>query len=122
MLYFITGGACSGKSVAAKNIERELLKSEVCPSVTVADDYSKKIRELLCEGRDAAALTEMMLSGYQGDDKLLIIVCDELGCGLVPIDEFERRYREINGRIACTLAQKADRVYRMISGLAQRIK
>lgn len=51
-----------------------------------------------------------------------IIICDEVGSGIVPVDTFEREYRERVGRILIGIAAKADEVYRVICGIGQRIK
>ena len=39
-----------------------------------------------------------------------ILVTDEIGYGIVPIDPFEREYREETGRICCLLAEKSEEV------------
>ena len=52
----------------------------------------------------------------------IIIVCDEIGCGLVPVDAFEREYREAVGRILSALAGEAERVDRVVCGIGTRIK
>lgn len=51
-----------------------------------------------------------------------IIISDEIGNGIVPIDAFEREYRERTGRILVELADRAEEVERMICGIGQRIK
>ncbi len=51
-----------------------------------------------------------------------IIVIDQIGCGVVPVDENERRLREITGRTCCILAQTADEVYNVMFGLGVKIK
>ncbi|MGN0371423.1 MAG: bifunctional adenosylcobinamide kinase/adenosylcobinamide-phosphate guanylyltransferase [Enterocloster sp.] len=51
-----------------------------------------------------------------------ILVTDEIGCGIVPLEPFERRYREQTGRICCELAKRAEQVWRISCGLGQRIK
>lgn len=51
-----------------------------------------------------------------------ILICDEIGNGIVPVDAFERTYREQTGRILIRLAQKADEVVRVLCGIGQRIK
>lgn len=51
-----------------------------------------------------------------------IIICDEIGNGIVPIDPFERVYRERTGRILIGLAESADEVERIICGIPQKIK
>ena len=52
----------------------------------------------------------------------LIIVCDEVGCGVVPISPQERAWREAVGRLCCTLAAKARRVERIFCGLSMVLK
>lgn len=52
----------------------------------------------------------------------LIIICDEVGSGIVPIEPFEREYRERLGRCLITLAAKAQSVERVFCGIGQKIK
>lgn len=52
----------------------------------------------------------------------LIIISDEIGNGIVPIDRFEREYREKTGRTLIQLASRADEVVRVICGMGQKIK
>lgn len=52
----------------------------------------------------------------------IIIVSDEIGNGIVPIDAFEREYRERTGRILIELAKQAESVERVICGIGQKIK
>ena len=51
-----------------------------------------------------------------------VIICDEVGCGVTPLDRADRAWRERVGRICCALAQKADTVYRVHCGLEVRLK
>lgn len=51
-----------------------------------------------------------------------IIISDEIGNGIVPMDAFEREYRERTGRILVELAKQAEEVERVICGIGQRIK
>ena len=51
-----------------------------------------------------------------------IVISDEIGNGIVPLDSFEREYRERTGRILVKLAEQADEVVRVICGIGQRIK
>lgn len=52
----------------------------------------------------------------------LVIISDEIGNGIVPMDESDRVYREETGRMLVEIAGKAVRVERIICGLAQVIK
>ena len=51
-----------------------------------------------------------------------IIISDEIGNGIVPIDAFEREYRERTGRMLIELASGAEEVERVICGIGQKIK
>lgn len=51
-----------------------------------------------------------------------IVISDEVGNGIVPIEPFEREYRERLGRILIRLAQRAEEVERVVCGLGQKIK
>lgn len=65
---------------------------------------------------------------YQIVDKLIdennncIVISTEIGCGLVPIDQFEREYREIVGRMCCKIAKSSSKVYRVQCGIATKIQ
>ncbi len=51
-----------------------------------------------------------------------VVICDEVGLGLVPIDQAGREYRELVGRVCCDMAAKADAVWRVFCGLGQQLK
>lgn len=51
-----------------------------------------------------------------------IVICDELGCGVVPLERSERDWREHTGRLCCDLAAKAQRVDRIFCGIAMQLK
>ena len=52
----------------------------------------------------------------------IIIVTNELGCGIVPLDAFDRKYRETDGRICEALAAYSDEVHRVVCGIGSVIK
>ena len=51
-----------------------------------------------------------------------IVIADEIGCGLVPLDASEREKRERAGRLACMLAERADTVIRVVCGCPQILR
>lgn len=51
-----------------------------------------------------------------------VVICNEVGSGVIPADRAERAGREATGRLCVLLAQKADCVVRMVSGLPMVIK
>ena len=70
---------------------------------------------------DGGCPEEEMIS-FLNDYENCIIICDEIGNGIVPIDKFEREYRERVGRILIQLAKKAEEVERVLCGIGQKIK
>ena len=76
------------------------------------------IRRVLDAKLDPTAELDAFLSVCPDAD----IICDEVGNGVVPIDEEERAYREAVGRATVYLAKKADTVERVVCGLPQKIK
>ena len=51
-----------------------------------------------------------------------VVVCDEIGCGVIPANKSARAHREAVGRLCCSLARQAQQVYRVQCGLAMRLK
>lgn len=51
-----------------------------------------------------------------------ILISDEIGNGIVPIEPLEREYRERVGRILIQLAARAEEVERVICGIGLKIK
>ena len=58
-------------------------------------------------------------------DQLLakeVVVCDEVGSGIIPLSARERQAREATGRLCIRLAQRARRVVRLVCGIPVVIK
>ena len=51
-----------------------------------------------------------------------VVICNEVGCGLVPVQAEQREQRERAGRLCALLAARADRVVRMVCGIPLLIK
>jgi adenosyl cobinamide kinase/adenosyl cobinamide phosphate guanylyltransferase len=51
-----------------------------------------------------------------------VVICNEVGSGVVPIDRAERAAREATGRLCMELADKAEKVIRLCSGIPTVIK
>lgn len=142
----ITGGAYQGKEAFARqlyvpdqngisienpsNVKTEDIKTEHCvladetasvevlQSAAIWNHYHLWVARQLKEDADPWGLTEQILEKNPG-----IIICStELGCGIVPVDAFDREWREVTGRMCCMLAKKADAVYRVNCGIGVRIK
>ena len=52
----------------------------------------------------------------------VVILCNEVGSGVVPMDREERAWRERVGRTCCALAEQAERVERLFCGIPTVLK
>lgn len=50
------------------------------------------------------------------------MISREIGCGVVPMEAFERQWRERHGTFLQQLARKAERVTRVFCGLTEELK
>lgn len=101
-MVLIVGGKSQGKSkFAVDNF----------PQMKLVDNLQDVIREKM----DKAEVLEEI-------EDNAVVVCDEVGCGIVPVERQDREYRELVGEICCELAKRADKVYRVICGMGVVIK
>ncbi len=84
----------------------------------VIDHLHRWIKEMLKAGKEP----EQILFSFLHENRDCIVICDEIGNGIVPIDPLEREYRERTGRILIEIAKQADEVVRVICGIGQKIK
>lgn len=52
----------------------------------------------------------------------VVLVCNEVGCGIVPENALARRFRDLQGRLNQRLAARADRVVLLVAGLPLIVK
>ena len=79
------------------------------------------VKDLLCEGMEESEVQSTILS-WVATHPNTILICDELGNGIVPLEKMERIWREQTGRLMIELAKQAERVERILCGLGQRLK
>lgn len=123
MTILIVGGACQGKGEYAQKAfglnEREILPwNEEREGASCIADLHLRVRACLEKGLTQQEVLEKLLPFCRGK----IVLCDDIFCGVVPLDAMERQWREVTGRLLCLLAQEADTVIRMQCGLPQAIK
>lgn len=63
-----------------------------------------------------------LLAAYEAGSASLIVVSNEVGCGLVPAYPLGRVYRDVLGRAHQRLAARADRVYLVVAGIPLDLK
>ena len=51
-----------------------------------------------------------------------IIICDDITCGVVPVDGETRQWREAVGRCMTLISKNADEVIRVFCGIGTKIK
>ena len=93
--------------------ERQTVSSQV-----IVNHLHRYIREQLRQGTDP----EKKIEDFREEHPDCILICDEIGNGIVPMEAEERIYRERTGRILERLAAQADEVVRVVCGIGQRIK
>jgi adenosylcobinamide kinase/adenosylcobinamide-phosphate guanylyltransferase len=67
-------------------------------------------------------LSRKVLAACRVDDRLIVVVSNEVGMGLVPGDTLSRRYRDLIGRCNQCFAKAADEAIFMVSGLPLTLK
>ena len=80
--------------------------------------FHEFIRREMQAGRETESLAEELIRRNPG----IILVSDEVGYGVVPVDAFDRAYRERVGRICTELAAFSQKVTRVICGAGMVIK
>mgnify|MGYP005766682153 CR=1 FL=1 len=115
------GGRCQGKTayVAAQTgLDPVCCTPAEAMGAPAINCLHLTLRQVVEEGGTGEAFAKALLAHNPG----AVVVCDEIGLGVVPLDPFERRWREETGRALCLLAAAAERVERVICGLGQRLK
>ena len=84
-------------------------------------NFHRFVRRLTEEGKNEEEILKFALSVSEKNPGAIISM-DQVGCGVVPVDSLERRYRERVGRVGQLLAAKSEEVYVVTAGLGRRIK
>ena len=108
-MILITGGSFQGKTEFAvmRFPERERIVH-----------FEEQVRDWIREGLDPICQTERLVKEHPD----CVVVIDEIGSGIVPMNQEERIWREAVGRAGCKIAESAVEVYRVMSGIGIRIK
>lgn len=121
MTVLIIGGAHQGKRALAERLfslcESDFVDGETCSLTDIqatraVDGLHRYTR------RQDDWNAQALLDALQGK----IILCDEIGCGVVPFEKAQDDWREQTGRLLCDLAAQADLVVRVYAGIGQAIK
>ena len=121
----IIGGAYQGKLAFARETF-SLAEEDVFTCSGTEIDFSKPCINALEEftlacirqGADPIAC----LREHRAQWERTIFICQDLFCGVVPIDTELRVWRHTTGLVCQYLSREADRVSRIFCGLEQRLK
>jgi adenosylcobinamide kinase/adenosylcobinamide-phosphate guanylyltransferase len=125
-MIFIFGGRCQGKLQYAKQIFGENLT--VCDlkccdmgeafSADIIINIQDAVKSFILSKENPCAYFKNNIEKLDGK----ILIGNEIGCGIVPIDEFEREWRDETGWIYQFLTSRANRVDRVWAGIGQTLK
>ena len=82
------------------------------------EDYHLLVRDQIQQGIDPCDYLET----HWDDLKDKVIICDDISCGVVPMDPLQRRWREELGRCMGMLSHKAETVVRVFCGIGMKLK
>ena len=124
----IIGGYAQGKLdyvLAKYQLQENMVWDGILPDnaalrdkQVIVNHFHQWVKQRILDG----GCPEEEILSFLDDYKNCIIICDEIGNGIVPIDKFEREYRERVGRIRIELAKRAEEVERVLCGIGQKIK
>ena len=135
LMIFIIGGEHQGKLNYAlsltefknedvidySNMESLKLREIINCNKTVLYNFNILIKELLRVYDDEEIVKEK-INNMIKDCRISVVISNEIGYGIVPMDKFERRYRELTGRICCDIAKESKEVHRVVCGIGTIIK
>ena len=119
-MIFIIGGEHQGKLNYAlsltefknedvidySNMESLKLREIINCNKTVLYNFNILIKELLRVYDDEEIVKEKINNMFKAC-RISVVISNEIGYGIVPMDKFERRYRELTGRICCDIAKES---------------
>ena len=124
-MIMIIGGAYQGKLAFAKKMYPDITWADgaVCGEEELYScggicHFHHYIERMIKAGKPVNDLAEKLING----NPAVILVTDEIGYGIVPVDRMEREYREQTGRVCTELAAYSEKVYRVMCGIGQVIK
>ena len=104
------GGAWQG--------QEELARAEN-PAGELFCDFHETIREaVLAHGQEPRSFARAFCEAHPE----AVVVANEVGAGVVPMEADDRAFREAVGRALCIIAQEAQQVTRCVCGIGVRIK
>ncbi len=128
-MILIIGGAWQGKLdfamelAGAKGRKKQVAEGttdsfDAAVSYPIIHNFHEYIKRILQDGTSV----EDFISILEKDNPEVIIITNEMGCGIVPMDYEDRLWREEAGRASVRIAKSSKEVYRLVCGIATQIK
>lgn len=108
-MILITGGLGAG--------QREYAQTHF-PGMKIVEFGPEQVRQMLQSQQDPVQEAEKLAEAEPD----AVILTQEVGCGIVPMDAFERKWREACGRSGCALAERAESVWMVVCGQGIELK
>jgi len=114
-MILVVGGLASGKREYVQT-SYHFSDQELADAVLDDKPVLFNLQDLVARdpGRSRRLLPELV--------KKRIVICNEVGCGIVPLTPEARATREAVGRLCIILAREAEKVVRLCSGIPTVIK
>lgn len=115
------GGSGHGQSLLAEKetgLKPEPCTAESALTAKAIDHFEEIIKEIVQQEGDAQAFARKLLQ----DNPDVVVVSNEIGYGIHPLERVDRLWREQTGRALCILAEGAESVTRVCCGIGQKIK
>jgi hypothetical protein len=80
-------------------------------------ELDKWILALVKSGIDVDSAVKRFIAGNRD----AIVICNDISCGVVPVDAVQRAWREAVGRALAALAHESDEVVRLFCGIPTRM-
>lgn len=113
-MILIIGGFASGKRSYVKH-EYGFVESDMSDGVVDDRPVLYNLQNLVKTPEAAETLIPALLNKA-------VVICNEVGCGIVPLSREDRMARDATGRLCIALAAHAERVVRLQCGIPTVIK
>lgn len=107
------------------NLSKLLNKKAAVFDILIIDCLTLFVSNLLLKGNSEKGIIKEMnkvLSILKAAKAKSIIVSNEVGLGIVPDNKLSRDFRDVAGKINQSVAQSADEVFFIVSGLPMKVK
>lgn len=123
----VIGGAFQGKKAYAAETF-SIAREEICDGAVCGREelFAAKMvvhfHEYVRRNLEDTVFLQELPARLKEENPEVVLVINELGYGVVPVDAFDRAYRESVGRLCCVLAKEAEQVHRVTLGIGTVIK